>query len=239
MIYIEKTKDQSFTIRDSLHNETYHSGNGAFTESMHIFINNGLRRYLRVHDLPRIEDKDHHITILEVGFGTGLNTILTAAEASGIKNIHLNYISIEKYPLDAELIMSLRHRDLIGENVYEIYNNIINCPWNVPVEITPGFTLTKQHSDLRYADLPDTPVDIVYYDAFSPAVQPELWSREIFSLLYTRMSNNSLLATYSSRGDVKRALRECGFIVKREKGPPGKRHIIVATKIDYNLSSSI
>ncbi len=239
MINIEKTKDQSYTIKDSLYNETYHSGNGAFTESMHIFIKNGLRRYIREKGVGNNQENNNPITILEVGFGTGLNTILTATEASDIENICLNYISIEKYPLDADLIFSLNHKELIGEEMHEIYYKIINCRWNIPINITPYFTLTKIHSDLIGIELPKTPIDIVYYDAFSPAVQPELWDKEIFRSLYSNMNETSLLTTYSAKGEVKRALRECGFTVKRVDGPPGKRHMIIATKNCYNLTSSI
>lgn len=230
MIYIEKTKDQSFTVKDSLHNESYHSSNGAFTESMHIFIKNGLLRYMEEYNLRKNGEFPAAITILEVGFGTGLNTILTAAEISKMRNTSINYISIEKYPLDPQLIISLKHNELIKKEMYEAYCNIINCPWNIPIEITPNFTLTKIQCDLRHMELPKRAIDIVYYDAFSPATQPELWSKEIFAPLYLQMGKNSLLTTYSAKGDVKRALRECGFLVKRVSGPPGKRHIIVATK---------
>ncbi len=239
------TSDGSSTLRLTDAGECYHSVNGALTESVHIFIKNGLERFLRGADsggetpgsaLPK------RVRILEAGLGTGLNALLTYrfiveynATNAGLPGVFADYISIEKFPVSANELRGLNYGDIIGDESGKILEAIHSAPWGEPVEIAPFFTITKLECGIESLSGEVLPVvgdnvDVVYFDAFSPNIQPELWSREIFSGVFGIMSPNSLLITYSSRGVVKSALREAGFTVNRLKGPAGKRHITLAVK---------
>ncbi|MDP3436692.1 MAG: tRNA (5-methylaminomethyl-2-thiouridine)(34)-methyltransferase MnmD [Bacteroidales bacterium] len=235
------TADGSSTIRLCEEDECYHSVNGALAESLHIFINNGLKRFLAERELIN-GSKPECINILEVGLGTGLNCVLTAIESLKYNNLHFNYITLEKYPVTADELKSLNYENFLGRDYNLALEKIHSTPWGIEEDILPNFTLTKIMCDIKELEGDSlkeriSNIDVVFFDAFSPNIQPELWSREIFEGLFSMMSGGAILITYSSRGSVKSSLREAGFTVKRLKGPSGKRHITLATRPDTFLAS--
>ncbi|HEX7493022.1 MAG TPA: tRNA (5-methylaminomethyl-2-thiouridine)(34)-methyltransferase MnmD [Bacteroidales bacterium] len=211
------TSDGSHTIYVPEIDEHYHSVHGAVMESNHIFIKNGFQVC-----------KADPLNIFEVGFGTGLNALLTALKCiSGEKEV--NYTSIEKYPLDERVIKSLNHSDYAGENAKEIFQRIHTAPWNINVNICKNFNLKKIESD--FTDFQHKGIyDLVYFDAFGPDKQPEMWTTEIFERIASVTKKKGILVTYSAKGEVKRTLIACGFDVTLLPGPPGKRQMISAVK---------
>ena len=197
--------------------EHYHSRFGAITESRHIFINAGLA------SLPPGDT-----SILEVGFGTGLNALLTAMHA-GKEKIRVSYTSLEKYPLDVEVISRLNYGSMAGEEGQELLTAIHTAPWNSTAAITGWFTLEKRLTDLTTED-PAGIYDLVYFDAFGPDKQPEMWSETVMRRIAAVTHPGSVFVTYSAKGDLKRMLRSLGFEVKLLPGPPGKRVITRAVK---------
>ena len=229
-----KSADGSNTLRLAEYDESYHSVNGALTESNYIFIGCGLKYYTE-----NVSIKE--ITILEIGFGTGLNCLLSAIFALKNRDITIHYSGIEKYPVTDEEFHSLNHIESIlaqadifsAEEVNEIrkINEMIQlADWDKCVDILPNFTLTKMNSDILLYKGDGQINDIVYFDAFSPGSQPELWTREVFGEIYNSVKTGGILVTYSSKGIVKQALRDSGFDVSRLNGPLGKRHIVRATR---------
>ena len=212
------TSDGSHTIYVPELNEHYHSVYGAVQESTHIFIRNGLEVC-----------KADPLSIFEVGFGTGLNALLTAVICSSGKR-EVYYTAIEKYPLDSSTISSLNHPQFAGEKGKEIFNLIHSASWNILTKICKNFNLKKVDSDLTKEALQGS-YDLIYFDAFSPDKQPEMWTREIFEEISSVTNKNGIFVTYSAKGDVKRNLKACGFEVFLLPGPPGKRQMIRAVKI--------
>jgi len=212
------TQDGSHTLYVEELDEHYHSTNGAITESKHIFVEAGLKSII-----------GDHIDILEMGFGTGLNAFLTLLEIrKATRTVH--YTAIEKYPLGTEIIESLNYASFFEEGRDgKIFKLLHKVPWNEPVEITEGFILEKIMTDFRTLDVLDR-FNLVYYDAFGPDKQPELWSPEIFNRLYRSMRSGATLTTYSSKGQVRRDMAGAGFRVEKLPGPPGKRDMTRAWK---------
>ncbi len=208
------TADKSPTLYVPELNEHYHSVNGAGQESLHVFINAGLKQI-----------KKDKINILEIGFGTGLNAILTFINAEKTKQ-NIYYEAIEKFPLSADII-----KDIIADSFYEkeIAEQIHNSVWEKEIKISENFILKKINIDLKNY-FPDRTFDLIYFDAFAPDKQPELWTEKIFSKLYKATNRNGILVTYSAKGTVKQALRNAGYFVKRLLGPAGKRHMVQAIK---------
>jgi tRNA U34 5-methylaminomethyl-2-thiouridine-forming methyltransferase MnmC len=207
---IKLTSDGSHTLYVAEMDEHYHSHFGAITESRHIFINAGL---------GGIEGEC--VTILEVGFGTGLNALLTALYASE-HSITVNYTSLEKYPLDASIVSRLNYGVLAGEGGMDLFSSIHAAPWDAPYSISEWFTLNKRVSDLT-GDQPEGLFDIVFFDAFGPDKQPEMWSMEVMRKIADAMHAGSVFVTYSAKGSLKRMLRALGMEVTLLPGPPGKR----------------
>ncbi len=199
-------------------NEHYHSIHGAVQESMHIFINSGLNFC-----------KSEPINIFEVGFGTGLNALLTAAESKKNNRI-INYTTIEKYPVGTDLLNELNYSQFAGDVGKDIFTGIHVAGWGKKTQITDNFFLTKINGDLTKS-IPDGNYNLIYFDAFGPDKQPEMWSREIFEMIASKTEKTGILVTYSAKGEVKRNLKTCGFEVTLLPGPPGKRQIIRAVKI--------
>lgn len=208
------TADGSFTLFSDRFNEHYHSVHGAESESKVVYIQ-ALERYVA-------QTAKNEITIFEMGFGSGLNAWL-AYEFAVNNQIKLTYISLEKYPVPAEVLMQNKP----AEN----YRLIIEADWNLQIELHPNFKLKKIETDITNFDFETIkPIDLIFHDAFSPDTQPELWTSELFTAIYNATEVGGVLATYSSKGMVKEALRTAGFFVKRLPGPQGKRHILNATK---------
>lgn len=162
-----------------------------------------------------------------MGFGTGLNALLTMVEAERLRQ-SVHYFSVELYPISLEEAVAANYSERLGVST-ELFNNIHKAPWGEAVALSDYFSITKIKGDLLTLALPRG-VDLVYFDAFDPAAQPNLWSEEVFRNFYEAMNVGGVLVTYSSKGVVKEALRAAGFFVQRLAGPPGKRHMVKATK---------
>ena len=214
-----KTTDGSHTLYVPELNEHYHSKFGAVTESRHIFIDNGLKHIC-----------DNNVSILEIGFGTGLNALLTLEYAIE-KGIHVYYESIEKYPITQKESELLNFTSLLSPELKEYYVAMHSGLWDKEIEINSNFNLFKRKTDLKNF-IPDKEFDIIYFDAFAPEIQPGLWTTSIFLNLYHALKTNGILVTYSVKGCVKQNLRDAGFKVEKFKGPPGgKRENLRALKI--------
>jgi tRNA U34 5-methylaminomethyl-2-thiouridine-forming methyltransferase MnmC len=186
-------------------------------ESRHVFIDAGFK-----------EVKRDQLAVFEVGFGTGLNALLTMLEAEKTGR-HVYYESIDPYPIDFLTVDALNFPDVLGVN-RQLFMALHRQEWNTPVAVTPRFTLHKIKAALTGYSL-QRKFDAVYFDAFSPEKQPELWTVEVFRSIYSSLNSNSLLTTYSSKGLVKQNLRAAGFTVQRLPGAGGKRHMLRAVKL--------
>ncbi|MFO8065971.1 MAG: tRNA (5-methylaminomethyl-2-thiouridine)(34)-methyltransferase MnmD [Bacteroidales bacterium] len=218
---IISTLDGSSTVKLSESEECFHSVNGALNESIHIFINNGL--LYKVNALTKIN-------IIEVGMGTGLNVLLTIREAINRK-LAINYTAYELYPLTLSEASKLNYNTIVNfPGCNEFLKLIHETAFNKAINIGNNFKLLKKQEDVCSADFLGNAFDLIYFDAFSPAIQPELWSQNIFSKIYESSAPNAALLTYSSKGTVKRALKAAGFMVEKLPGPTGKREIIRAIK---------
>ena len=212
------TEDGSHTLFIQELNEHYHSVHGAIQESEYIFIKCGLNF-----------SKADPIRIFEVGFGTGLNAFLTAIDASS-QNRKIIYTSIEKYPLPDSLINELNYKSFFPRESAYIFDLIHRGKWNIVQEISNNFTLNKIEGDFIKQEIRGD-YDLIFFDAFGPDKQPEMWSDEVFRKIAEITVPNGILLTYSVKGEVKRKLRKYGFKVNRLPGPPGKHQIIRAVKI--------
>ncbi|MCU7613534.1 tRNA (5-methylaminomethyl-2-thiouridine)(34)-methyltransferase MnmD [Chryseobacterium sp. GMJ5] len=220
---IRTTNDGSKTLYINDLNENYHSHHGALQEAEHVFIKNGLNLI-----------NNYEINILELGFGTGLNVLVTINEyLKTDKNHIINYFTLEKYPINESEIENLDYSGLFDDKKFtEIYQKIHTSEWEKSIEIVEGFNLHKiqcDFFDLKNLDLPA--INLVYYDCFGARVQPDLWEKPLFEMVYDKMSVNGLLTTYSSKGSVRRILQELNFKVEKKQGPPGKREMINAIKL--------
>lgn len=199
--------------------EHYHSTTGAMGESLHVFIKNGLE--------PALQKFSGTIHVLEYGFGTGLNALLTSVYG---ENSQIAYTGIEKFPLIPELWEKLDYARFLKPDAGERYFRIMSAAWNKEEKITESFFLTKLEADFRTFVPEAGRFQLVYFDAFSAAVQPELWTCDIFSAIYHALCKGGLLVTYSAKGSVKQALRQVGFTLERLPGFGGKRHMLRAIK---------
>ena len=215
---LEQTADGSYTLYVPELDEHYHSVKGALTESQHIFIDMGL--------------KHSSVTaphILEIGLGTGLNCVLTLLEAKESQR-HVHYTGIERYPLNEEIIRKLNYPSIIGKECEEDYFAIHQAPWEEDVCLSPWFTLHKMEGDFTHYTF-EQKYDIIYFDAFAPEKQPEMWEQSLFDNLYNVLNEGGILTTYCAKGAIRRMLQATGFTVERLAGPVGgKREILRATK---------
>ncbi len=218
MIQIVTTTDGSHTIYVPELKEHYHSMHGAFQESEFIFMKNG-------YDTCNADP----VNILEIGFGTGLNVLLTAHRSLAEKK-KVFYTTLEKYPLDKEITGKLNHHIYTGIRGKELSDKIHGSEWGKMIDILPFFWLLKIRCDLTKDDIGGL-YDLVYFDAYGPDKQPEMWSENVLKKISDVTKSNGIFITYSCKGEVKRKLREYGFKVTLIQGPPGKRHIIRAIKI--------
>lgn len=218
MIQIEQTADGSQTLFVPELNEHYHSVKGALTESEHIFIRMGLKH--------SSVEAPH---VLEIGFGTGLNAFLTLLTAdTDQRNIH--YTTLERYPVTPALIEQLTYPELICPERKDDFQALHQAAWNTDVQLTPYFTLHKVETDFTSYTFPAT-YDVIYFDAFAPEKQPEMWTQSLFDTLCQQLNPQGILTTYCAKGAVRRMLQAAGFTVERLPGPPGgKREILRATK---------
>lgn len=221
------TLDNSPTLFNPDLNEHYHSVNGAVSESMHVFIKNGLG-YMRSHRKA--------LSILEVGMGTGLNICLTLKHAG---NSEISYIALEPFPLNESVWKGLNYDAWVHRNMFEAVHEL---EWGLASRIasplwgTKGVTTHKAVHSLKKLKTtiqnfqPEETFDLIYYDAFAPQVQPELWTEDIFSKIFNITNEGGALVTYCAKGSVKRALSASGFAVESLPGAPGKREMVRAVK---------
>lgn len=212
---VEQTDDGSATLFVPQLNEHYHSIKGAQTESQHIYIEAGLRA-----------NTQQLAAILEVGFGTGLNALLTLHEAESW-NRTIHYTTVEPHPLSWEIVQQLNYTN------NPLFEAMHRAPWEERVEINPRFTLYKKKTEIQKAILlmGEATYDVIYFDAFAPDKQPDMWTQELFDQLYVLLKPHGILTTYCAKGEVRRKLQLAGFTVERIPGPPGgKREVLRALK---------
>ena len=213
------TNDGSPTLMSGRFGETYHSTHGAIQESEHVFLKSGLQHWL--------VNGNNRLRIFEMGLGSGLNVWLTCA-ASSEKGLYIDYHSVELYPLDYSVIEAYSKELKIEKD--DIFWRIHKAEWDGDLKsISSNFGLAKYQVSLLEFEFP-AEIDLVFYDAFAPSVQPELWTAEVFQKIFNSMNNGAILVTYCCKGDVRRAMISVGFEVERIAGPPGKREMIRATK---------
>ena len=216
-VHVVETTDGSQTLSIDGGIEHYHSTNGAIAEALHVYIDAGLAPFA-----------GREVNVFEVGFGTGLNAML-AYQFAVCNATKVNYTSVERYPLPLNIVEKLTYPEQVELDREKYFNALHSAPWNSKVELDPCFTLQKVEVDLdEYS--PSAEIDVVFFDAFAPDLQPQLWSLQVFERIYKTMNAGGVLVTYSSKGFVKNNLRESGFDVKRLPGPKGKRHMILAQK---------
>lgn len=213
------TEDGSQTIYLPEMDEHYHSTHGAVNESLHIYIEQGL-----------LKTSKKEISILEIGFGTGLNAYLTYCFAQQ-KELSINYFTLEKYPLGEHEYALLNYPKQIFTEHAHIFRSLHEAEWDNLVSISENFQLKKLHADLLTFDFQEIPlVDLVYYDAFAPSKQPAMWTDQILHKVAANVRDEGILVTYCARGTVRRALSEAGFIMERIPGPKGKKEILRGKK---------
>ena len=215
------TADGSTSIHLPELNEQYHSKNGAIQEAYHVFIKQGLDEFV----------DESEVAILEIGLGTGLNCFITFLESVKRKLI-VDYYGVEAYPISVNESEKMNFvAQLNKENVATIFSKIHIANWEEKIIIQSNFTLTKQQK--LFKDIKDkNKFNLIYFDAFGAAVQPELWTEAIFKKMYDALQENGILVTYSAKGSVRRAMQAVGFTVERLPGPIGKREMLRAKKIN-------
>ncbi len=212
------TEDGSHSLFVPAIDECYHSTHGAVQESKHIFIETALKQCVKT-----------EIRVLEIGFGTGLNAFLTLVEAErSDKKIH--YTSLEKYPVEVEKALQLNYPEVVLAGNRNSFEALHTSVWGEEVQIGSNFWLTKIEADFTQFAFNEM-FDVVYFDAFSPEKQPEMWSLELFTKIFLRCNPGAVLTTYCAKGIVRRAMQSAGFQVERLPGPPGKRQILRSIKI--------
>lgn len=215
---IVQTRDGSTTIHIEDWDECYHSRFGAIQEAQHVFIKKGLSLF-----------ENEFVSILEIGFGTGLNAFITFLEYPKL-NQKINYVGVEGYPVTLEEAGLMNYvTELNAENEKTVFDQLHQCKWEETTELRKDFLFTKRNQ--FFADIKDKgKYDLIYFDAFGYDVQPELWSAEIFKIMFESLKNKGVLVTYAARGVIKRNMIEAGFTVEKLEGAPGKREMFRANK---------
>lgn len=210
------TSDGSSTIHLPDWNEQYHSKNGSINESYHVFIESGLRQVL-----------SEEVSVLEIGFGTGLNCFITFLEAKRV----INYVGVEAYPVTSDEVEKMNFIAVLdAQKDSAVFQKMHQVSWEEKHQITDQFSLEKRKQ--FFEDITDeNAFDLIYFDAFGARVQPQLWTVAIFTKMFAALKENGILVTYSAKGSVRRAMQEVGFTVERLPGPPGKREMLRARKI--------
>ncbi len=218
---IINTDDKSNTLYSKQFDETYHSVFGAYNETQHIFINAGLAHYINLQT----------VNVLDVGFGTGLNALATLAYANNYNNCNINYIGVEAMPIDMDIIKQLNYFDFYPDqfkNQFHLMHSPNNR--NCLQQISSNFQFTNQITAVQQYQS-NIKFDVIYYDAFAPDKQAEMWEQNIFNSLYAQTNYYGCLVTYSAKGAVRRMLKQAGYAVYKLQGPPGKREMTKAIKL--------
>ncbi|KAB1067213.1 tRNA (5-methylaminomethyl-2-thiouridine)(34)-methyltransferase MnmD [Tamlana haliotis] len=220
------TSDGSSTIHIPDWDEQYHSKHGAIQEAYHVFIKHGLQH---VYDSYLNTKIGENLSILEIGFGTGLNAFITLIESEKLK-LPIYYYGVEAYPVSAEEVSKLNYvSELNSEEKNNLFEVLHKVSWEASHNIKNDFTLSKQQKFFDEIDDVNKH-NLIYFDAFGARVQPELWKEDIFGIMYKALKTNGVLVTYAAKGSVRRAMQAVGFTVERLPGPPGKREMLRATK---------
>ncbi len=215
-----RTGDGSITIHLPDWNEQYHSKHGAINEALHVFIETGFEYFF-----GNFQRKE--VSILEIGFGTGLNAFLTAVQAEKTKR-SVSYTGVEAYPVDISEVKELNYPTLV-KAPQALFDQLHEVPWEETTTINEYFSLTKRKQ--FFADIEEVNCyDLIYFDAFGARVQPDLWTEDIFEIMYKSLKEEGVLVTYAAKGSVRRAMQAVGFLVERLPGPPGKREMLRAVK---------
>lgn len=215
---IIQTRDGSTTIHIEEWDECYHSRFGAIQEARHVFIKNGLSLF---------ENKT--ISILEIGFGTGLNAFITFLESKNRKQI-IDYVGVEAYPVTIEEAASMNYvAELNAESENSVFEKMHECNWEEKINFSNTFSLTKRRQFFETIDDIEK-FDLIYFDAFGFDVQPELWSTALFQKMYNALKTKGVLVTYAARSVIKKSMTAVGFTVEKLPGAPGKREMFRAIK---------
>lgn len=215
-----KTGDGSVTLHIPEWNEQYHSKHGAVAEAVHVFIKEGLHHWIAQH-------KASAVAILEIGFGTGLNALLTQLEAEK-NNWKIAYTGVDAYPL-GESDLEFLNFALMTHSPKALFQKLHSISWEESHVLTKHFSLTKQEK--FFSEIQDQHAfDVIYFDAFGVRVQPDLWTEEIFEKMFQALRPKGILVTYAANGSARRALEAVGFQVERIPGPPGKKQMMRAVK---------
>ena len=217
---IIQTLDGSTTIHIKDWDECYHSKHGAIQEAQHVFIKNGLSLF-----------QNRNVSILEIGFGTGLNAFISFLESKKL-NLAIDYVGVEAFPITSEELVAMNYvNELKAQQDQKVFDLMHQSNWEETVVLADHFSLLKRQQ--FFSEINDfNKFDLIYFDAFGYRVQPELWSTAIFKKMYDALKNNGVLVTYAARGVVKRSMIEVGFDVEKLAGPPGKREMFRARKIE-------
>lgn len=214
---IRITEDGSHTLYLPAIDECYHSAHGAIQESSLIFITYGLQAC-----------RKDTINVLEIGFGTGLNSFLTALYAEKNQK-KIRYVALELFPLEVKKAVSLNFPEAIDSSKRELFEKLHTSHWDQETVVSPYVDLLKIKTDFTKFSF-DHNFDVIYFDAFSPDKQPEMWTENMFKKLYQASNNDAILTTYCCKGSVKRALKSAGFSIEKLAGPVGKREVLRARK---------
>lgn len=216
------TSDGSHSLLNTVLNETYHSTHGAIQESIHVFIKNGFDFFLQQNETDRIN-------ILEIGFGTGLNVLLTVQHTAQL-NKKINYTSLEAFPIDISIVQQLNYPLALKKANDEEFVNLHQLPWDETSEVRSNFYLSKLKMKLEEAHLEGNEFDLVYYDAFAPSKQPGMWELPVLRKVTDTMKPQGVFVTYCAKGQLKRDLTTLGLSVETLQGPPGKKEMVRAVK---------
>ncbi|MEO7991979.1 MAG: tRNA (5-methylaminomethyl-2-thiouridine)(34)-methyltransferase MnmD [Chryseolinea sp.] len=219
-IKIITTSDGSHSLFNEELNETYHSVHGAIQESLHVFIQSGLTYFIE-------KFNSKNISILEIGFGTGLNVLLAVQMAKQL-SLSFQYKTLEAFPLEEEVWSKLNYADAL--NLKEYFDSLHRVSWEEPHGILPNFQFQKHHIKLQDVVLNPSSFDIIFFDAFAPNKQPELWEINMLKKVTDALRTNGLLVTYCAKGQLKRDLKSLGLTVETIPGPPGKKEMVRASK---------
>jgi tRNA U34 5-methylaminomethyl-2-thiouridine-forming methyltransferase MnmC len=214
------TKDGSHSLLHTELNETYHSVHGAVQESKHVFIEHGLRYWLH-------NNANQDLKILEIGFGTGLNALLTLQLSNQLRT-KISYESLEAFPLSGDVWSKLNYAETLGDP--ELFQKMHELPWDREYQITDTFLLKKSYSTLQDIKLLPEAFDLIYYDAFAPAKQPEMWTLNVLGKVIHSLRSGGVFVTYCAKGQLKRDLSTLGLAVETLAGPPGKKEMVRASK---------
>ncbi|QXP59731.1 tRNA (5-methylaminomethyl-2-thiouridine)(34)-methyltransferase MnmD [Olleya sp. HaHaR_3_96] len=224
---IELTKDGSSTLLHPKYNALYHSTYGAIEESNFVYINAGLFSVL---SSETEQDVEQSCSILEVGFGSGLNAFNTFLKTEALP-VNINYVGIETFPVGLDIVEKLNYPELFSKtDKQSVFKTMHEVSWETKHHLSSQFTFEKRNHDIFNLKISNQ-FDVIYYDAFGPGAQPELWTAPIFEIMFEALKKNGVLITYCAQGAARRAMISVGFKVERLPGPPNKRHILRAIKV--------